>query len=465
MKTNSLIFVLAVVIIVSAFSRIPHAEVLPEAVITPEVVTFPDTAVGGTSTSETLTVTKSQSFLSLYIFGLRLGDTTDFTVTSDGCSGQTLNAGDTCLIEVAFKPGQQGHFETSIAIISLSREIIDYSTLQGNGIAPLVTLSTTSIDFGEQSVGKASAPYEVLLINNGTADLNITDISTSGEFSEIDNCGASVAAGSSCVVGAWFTPTTTGMKTGTVTIEDDASDAPQTIALQGEGVTPPVPDMSLSKHELDFGNQTVGTTGAPYAVIVTNSGTVDLSITSINIDGDYAQTNNCTPTLAPNTNCSVSMTFSPTTTGDRQGTLTVNGDAGDSPQTVALSGVGVNAGAPVVQLSSDTVDFGEETIDVPSNPQTLTLTNTGTSDLVGGESSITGSGNTNFSKIDRCREQTVPVGGTCTIDSIFTPIADGAVSATLTINNNASNSPQSVTLKGTGIGGGGTGGGCSLMRR
>src|SRR5205807_8040797 len=65
--------------------------------------------------------------------------------------------------------------------------------------------------------------------------------------------------------------------------------------------------------------------------------------TSIAVTGDFAQTNNCSSTLAPGASCTVSVTFTPRMTGTRSGTLTVSDDASNgSPQSTSLSGTGVD---------------------------------------------------------------------------------------------------------------------------
>ncbi|MGH9541683.1 MAG: hypothetical protein ACRD2H_07350, partial [Terriglobales bacterium] len=65
-----------------------------------------------------------------------------------------------------------------------------------------------------------------------------------------------------------------------------------------------------------------------------------LAISGIAADGDFTEANNCGASLAPGAVCGISVTFTPSAAGDRTGTLTVTDNAGDSPETVALSGAG-----------------------------------------------------------------------------------------------------------------------------
>jgi hypothetical protein len=79
-------------------------------------------------------------------------------------------------------------------------------------------------------------------------------------------------------------------------------------------------------------------------VTLTNSGNTSLSVSSITASGNYSETDNCTSEPIPaNGTCTISVTFLPTALGDILGTLTVNDNASNSPQTESLSGVGVPA--------------------------------------------------------------------------------------------------------------------------
>src|SRR5439155_14529234 len=111
-------------------------------------------------------------------------------------------------------------------------------------------------------------------------------------------------------------------------------------SLSGTGVAP---GATLSPTSLTFASQNVGTTSAPQAATLSNSGSAPLSISSIAISGadsgDFAQTNNCSSSLAAGAKCTISVTFRPTATGTRTGTLTVTDNASGSPQAATLTGI------------------------------------------------------------------------------------------------------------------------------
>ncbi|MFJ1529061.1 discoidin domain-containing protein [Streptomyces mirabilis] len=102
----------------------------------------------------------------------------------------------------------------------------------------------------------------------------------------------------------------------------------------------PSATLTASPGSLTFADQAVNTTSAAQSVTVTNSGAATASITGVTAGGDFAQTNTCGTALAAGANCTVSVTFGPTASGTRTGTLTLTGDQSNNPTTVALSGTG-----------------------------------------------------------------------------------------------------------------------------
>ena len=303
---------------------------------------------------------------------------------------------------------------------------------------PSVSLTSSTVSFGNQLVASSSPPEAVALSNTGTGALSIASITitgaNSGDFAQTNTCGASVAAGASCTISVTFTPSATGTRTGALTINDNAKDSPQTASLTGTGV---VVVVSLSASSLSFGSQLVGTSSAAQAISLSNTGSTALTIGSIGISGEFAQTNTCGASVAAGASCAIDVTFTPTATGTRTGTLTVNDNASGSPQTVALTGTGV---APAVTLSASSLSFGSQLVTTTSGARAVTLTNTGTDELSMIGITITGTNSGDFTQTNSCAAS-VAAGASCTINVTFTPTAVGPRSGTLTINDNASGSP------------------------
>jgi hypothetical protein len=201
-------------------------------------------------------------------------------------------------------------------------------------------ISATSLTFASQPLDTTSAAQTVTLTNTGTAKLTITAIAITGadgkDFTETNNCGASLAAGVSCAINVTFTPKAAGTRTGTLSVSDDASGSPQTVALAGTGISVPV--ASLAPASLTFGYQTVATGSTPQIVKLANTGSRTLTISSIAASAGFAETNNCGPSLPAGKSCTINVTFDPTVSGPATGTLTFTDNAGDSPQVVPLTG-------------------------------------------------------------------------------------------------------------------------------
>ena len=211
----------------------------------------------------------------------------------------------------------------------------------GGGGGPAVSLSASALNFKKVGIGMTSAPQTVTLTNVGSATLNISSITASGDFSISNNtCGATVAAGANCAVSVTFTPTKKGVRNGTLTFTDNAPDSPQTVALKGTGQS-----IVLSPTSLNFGTVAVGNTSPEQIVTVTNLNSITVTITSIafagTAAGDYLiSSNTCGATIAGGASCSVGVEFKPTATGKRNAKLNVNNDGGGSPASASLKGIG-----------------------------------------------------------------------------------------------------------------------------
>jgi hypothetical protein len=198
-------------------------------------------------------------------------------------------------------------------------------------------ISASSLNFKKQDVGMVSAPQKVTLYNYSSSVLPITSITISSPFIQRNSCGGVVAPGSGCKINVFFAPHRNGFFKGTLTLTDGAVGSPQTVSLSGSGVAPSV---TLSPTSLTFGAQQVGTTSPPQNVTITNQGQGGLNFTSIVASGDFAEINSCGPTLMPGQECTIIVTFTPTTTGTRTGAITITDNAPDSPQSVPLTGTG-----------------------------------------------------------------------------------------------------------------------------
>jgi len=373
-----------------------------------------------------------------------------------------LAANGTCTINVTFTPTATGSRSATLTVTDNASNSPQTAGVSGTGTL-LPSLSPSPVpSFGNQNVGTTSAAQAVTLSNPSGTALTITSIgftgTNPGDFGQTNNCPLSpstLAANATCTINVTFTPTATGSRSATLAVADNASNSPQTAGVSGTGASLPV----LSPSPVpDFGNQNVGTTGAAQAVTLSNPTGTALTITSIGFTGtnpgDFGQTNNCPlspSTLAANGTCTISVTFTPTATGSRSATLTVTDNASNSPQTAGVSGTGVGSTAT---LSPTSLTFSKQNVNTTSPPKTVTLSNTGNVALTVNSITLTGANANNFAltSASTCPLSggTVAAPGNCTIVVTFTPTSKGGKTAAISVADNASGSPQQVSLSGTG---------------
>lgn len=170
-----------------------------------------------------------------------------------------------------------------------------------------------------------------------------------------------------------------------------------------------------------------------------------IAITGTNA-GDFAQSNTCEPTLAPNANCSISVLFTPSVAGPEQAMLQITDNAAASPQSAVLSGTGV-ATASSVTLTPGSLDFGTVAEGV-SIAASIQVTNSGTSTLRVSAVALSGSNPGDFSQNNTCVASPVAVQGSCSITVNFVAQSEGQRSASIVLTDDTANSPQSIALIG-----------------
>src|SRR5205823_3430576 len=158
-----------------------------------------------------------------------------FTCTTPTGTGITMTASDRFYLWVGVNISAKSSS-------TYSGELDIEGTLNGNFDStitvkiPSAELTPTSLSFANQIVNTSSAAQGVTLKNNQTTALTISGITTSGDYTQTNSCGTSLAAGASCTVNVTFRPTATGTRTGTLTVTDSGNDSPQTASLSGTGI-------------------------------------------------------------------------------------------------------------------------------------------------------------------------------------------------------------------------------------
>jgi pro-kumamolisin-like protein/centrosomal CEP192-like protein len=218
--------------------------------------------------------------------------------------------------------------------------------------------------------------------------------------------------------------------------------------------------VTLNPTGLAFPSTAVGVTSAAQTITLKNAGTGTLQINELALSGtdykSYALSATTCPfaptTLAAGSSCTISITFTPATTGTLTAQLNIYDNAIGTPQTAALTGTGATSGAPVVSLTPKTLTFASTKVGSTSAAKVVTLKNTGKStlDINGGGITISGTDPSSFLVKTTTCGATLAAAASCTISVEFKPAASGTLIAALQVSDNAAGSPQSVSLSGTG---------------
>jgi hypothetical protein len=437
--------------------------------VTPTTLAFePQVTETTSATTQYITVTNTGNYTVTFTSVTITGN---FALASQGCTGTMAPAG-SCTIGVTFTPTTASTTPKAGTVTIKDNSTAGSGTqsvkLSGLGIATTaeIELSQTAVVFDAQTVATASPVQLVYYYNQGNTAVtissavisgtNATDFSLSSSSCPTTTAGA-VGADSYCYYRITFTPAAAGARgPATLTITDSDPGSPRLVSLSGTGISSAVAEVSFNPASLTFASQAEGTTSAAQNINLTNTGQANLTISGITLTGtnsaSYAQTNNCPATLAAGFSCNIAVTFSPIATGSGlTANVSVADNATGSPQTVPLTGTGKAGALPVVTLSPTSLAFPNVPLNTLSQ-QTVTVTNTGSAALTfaSGSITITGTVSSDFSETNTCAGTNVAVNGTCKIVVSFTPSTFENQTATVTLADNAANSPQSVPITGNG---------------
>jgi hypothetical protein len=338
--------------------------------LSPTTLTFANQVVGSTGASQTVTLFSTGN-VPINLSGIQI--TGDFSQTNN--CGTSVAVGSNCIITVTFTPTVHGARSGSLSMLGDFTSPAPSATLSGNGTTPAAAWSPASLTFASQLVGSSSSAQPVTLTNGGDGPLTISGINATGDFTQSNSCGSSLAPNSSCIINITFTPAATGSRSGSLSLSSNSSVAVSPVTLAGTGIAP---SAILSPASLSFANQLVNTSSVAQAVTLSNPGTAALIINSIGVTGDFSQTNNCGASLAAGSSCAINVSFAPVVRGSRSGTLSVSSSAAGPVPTTALTGTGI---APVASLSVSTLTFAAQLVNTTSGAQSVTLTNNGDATL------------------------------------------------------------------------------------
>jgi hypothetical protein len=434
----------------------------PSVAVAPNALSFGNQRVATMSAPQSITISNTGSD-TLNVSAIALGGANPGDFALGGLPGlpAAIPPNATVAFQVTFTPSATGPRNATVTITSDAANSPSVVVpLSGNGIQPLVAVAPPSVNFGNQRLATTSAPQSIVISNGGSDNLKVSAIvlggANPGDFAlaGVPVLPATIPPNGTATFQVTFTPTALGARAAAITITSDAANSPTVVVpLSGNGVQVTI---AVAPNALSFGNQRVATTSAPQSITLSNTGTDNLTVSSIVLGGanpgDFALAG--VPVLpaiiAPNGTAVFQVTFSPTVVGARNATVTITSDAANTPSVVVpLSGTGIQA---TIAVAPNALAFGTQRVGTTSAAQTLTLTNTGSDNLKISTIVLGGANPGDYALAGLpALPATLAPNGTAAFQVTFSPTAVGARNASVVITSDANNSPTlTVPLTGTG---------------
>lgn len=414
----------------------------PGLSITPSSFAF-GSVVDGQTKSQTFTLTNTGS-ASLTISQL--------SVSGAGYSlsglamPSSIAAGASATFSATFAPTTAGSLPGTITITSNAPNSPSTVGLSGTGVTGTVILTAnpTSLAFGNVNAGVTSSK-SVTLINSGTGNVTISQITVSAK--DVTTSGVTtpitLTPGQSKVMTVAFTPTAKETVSGNVTVTNTLG-TNTVVAVSGTGVQAGI---SLTPSSANLGSVTVGATNSQ-TIQIGNPGNGVLTITQANVTGTGFSVTGLTLPLSinPGLTSTFNAQFHPSTAGSASGSISIVSNAAGSPSVVALTGTGVTA-TQVLSLNTTSLSFGSVNTGT-STTQTVSVTNTGNANVQISQIAVSGAG---YSLSGASTPITLTPSQKLSFNVIFNPTVAGSASGSVTITSNATGSPATITLSGTGV--------------
>ncbi len=303
---------------------------------------------------------------------------------------------------------------------------------------PGLTLSTSSLSFGDVTVNSSATPRPVTLTSSGTAPLTISAGAVTGTGFSMSGVSfpLTLNPGQTATLNIEFDPTAAGAVTGSVTLTTNTTAATAAIALSGTGQATAGQLGGLS---CSSGSMTRTGTDACTVTLTAAAGTGGLAV-SLSSSSSAVTVPGSVTVPAGATTAGFSATVSSVTTAQ---TATLTATAGEVKKTCAIE---LGAAVPGLTLNSTRVAFGDVGLKTPAT-QSVTLTSSGTAPLIISAGAVTGTG---FSMSGVSFPLTLNPGQTATLNIEFDPTAAGAVTGTVSLTTNTTAGTAAIALSGTG---------------
>jgi hypothetical protein len=359
----------------------------------------------------------------------------------------TLAAGQSTSFTAQFAPTTAGALAATVSVSYSGSSTPAVAALTGTGVAATQSISAapSNVTFGNVNVG-ANNTQSVTLTNTGNSSLTISKISVTGQ--DIQTSGVTtpmtLIAGEKTALGLTFSPKASENVSGNVTVTT-ADGSTTVIALGGSGVQGA---LTMTPSSVNFGNVTVGSNGSQ-TIRVTNSGTGSVTISQVNLAGSaFSNSGVSLPiSLAAGQSSTFTVQYSPKSAGATSGSVSIVSNAAQTTSTIALSGTGI-ASTQTLSLSTASINFGNVNDNTTSASQSVTVTNTGNASVSISAISLSDGA---FSLSAAGTPVTLSPSQTVTFGVQFSPTAAGTKTGTISVVSNATNSPGTISLTGTGV--------------
>ena len=341
---------------------------------------------------------------------------------------------------------------TAPIAVSLDPSGVVYVAASGD-IERSVGLAGAGGAFPPLPVGSVSTPTLINFSNSGNADLDISSIaftgSNSGDFSQTNTCGATLAPGARCSLPYEFTPTAPGYRAATLGISSNSLVTSASISIWGIAVDA----LSLSPFTASSPNPTIVGQTSTFSTTLKNASTAPMSINSVavststpNTPPAFTQTNNCGAVLAPNASCQINVLFAPAVAENYFGTLAVSYGLNNikiaAPLNVAADPV------RTVDASPASLSFYPQAISSQWSSLAFAVNNDTLSTVTLSNPVITGPAAKDYSAFSSCGSSLASYA-TCYIYVYFNPSLLGTRSAVITLSDSVPGT-HGVSLSGTG---------------
>jgi trimeric autotransporter adhesin len=322
----------------------------PAVTLAPSTLAFGNQTTGVASTARTSTLTNSGSG-ALTLSGITASS--GFGVTHN--CGASVAAGASCTLSVVFTPAGAGAANGTVSVASNAVGSPNVVALSGTGVAASPVLAwlpaTTSMAFGDVSVGGSPSSQSLTLSNRGPGAVTLQQLTLAGaqasDFSlgSAGTCAlnASLAQGASCTVALAFQPGAVGARNAMLQVASSGTNPPD-VALSGNGTSLAQPAIGIVPSALSFTVTASATSADVQTLTLQNTGNAVLHVANVRItSGSFTlatpAANGCAAApfdLMPGQSCAVAIGWTSTAVGTETGAVEIDTSAAAVPMQVAL---------------------------------------------------------------------------------------------------------------------------------